>query len=267
MFVTTEEVSVCSGDDHTYPDETTVTNITANTSHISNLVSEVTGCDSIITTNITVNDIYVLTEDVNVCSGDDYTYPDGTTITDITTNTSQESNLLSEITGCDSTITTNISVITVNTNVTVDGNTISAENIAADSYQWFDCDLNSVINGETSYEFTATESGNYGLAIEENNCVDTSSCNSIIISGIEDAKNMVQAIWPNPTLGLINIRLTENNAPTEISIYDVTGKLILKKEVAIKQTDFTIEIPGEGGIYFVQIKSNTKVSSFKIIKR
>ena len=110
VYATTEEVSVCSGDDHTYPDGTTANNITANTSHISNLVSQVTGCDSTITTNITVNDVYAETEEVSVCSGDEHTYPDGTTETNITANKSYVSNLVSVVTGCDSTVTTNITV-------------------------------------------------------------------------------------------------------------------------------------------------------------
>jgi hypothetical protein len=250
-YATTEEVSVCSGDDHAFPDGTVENNITANTSHISNFVSQVTGCDSTITTNITVNEVYATTEEVSVCSGDEHTYPDGTIANNIIANTSHISNLVSQITGCDSIVTTNISVINVNTNVTVNGNTITAENTIADAYQWIDCNLNLPINLETNYTFTATESGDYAVSIEESNCVDTSSCNSILISGIEDAKNMVQAIWPNPTSGKINIRLTESNEPTEISIYDVTGKLILRKDFVLNETEYTTEIPGEGGIYFV----------------
>ena len=266
VYATTEEVGVCSGDDYTYPDGTTETNIIANTSHISNLFSQVTGCDSTITTNITVNEPIVTLSEVEVCLGEDYTYSDGTIATNITENTSHESILTSQLTGCDSTITTNISVINVNTNVTVDGSTITAENITADAYQWFDCDLKLPIDGETAYEFTVTESGNFGVAIEENNCVDTSSCNSIVISGIEDAESLVQSIWPNPTSDKINIRLADNNAPTEISIFDVTGKLIFRKVLAIKENEFSTELLGEGGIYFVQVKSNSRFATYKIIK-
>ena len=94
----TEEVTVCSGDEHTYPDGTTVTNIMANTFHVNKFVSQLTGCDSLITTNVTVNEVYNTTEEVNVCSGEEHTYPDGTTETNITTDTSHESLLTSVVT-------------------------------------------------------------------------------------------------------------------------------------------------------------------------
>jgi hypothetical protein len=106
----TEEVSVCSGDNHTYPDGTTATNITVNTSHLSTFISQLTGCDSLITTNIAVNEVHATTKEVNVCSGEDHTYPDGSTEANITANTSHLSSFVSQLTGCDSTITTNITV-------------------------------------------------------------------------------------------------------------------------------------------------------------
>jgi PKD repeat protein len=318
VYATTEEVSVCSGDDHTYPDGTAETGITANTSHISNLVSQVTGSDSIVTTNISVIEPIVTVSEIELCSGEDYIYPDGTTETNITANTSHISNLVSQVTGCDSIITSNIIVNpidetylsdticlgesiqigyamfsqtgqygvtlinhsgcdslvyldlyvnSVDVTVSKNENILTANNSTAEAYQWLDCDLELPINGETNNTFTVTESGDYAVAIEENNCVDTSSCNSIVISGIEDAESLVQAIWPNPTSGEINIRLTKNNSPVEISIYDVAGKLVLQKEVITKETEFVTELPGESGVYFVQIKSDTKVSTFKIIKK
>jgi hypothetical protein len=229
-------------------------------------LTSVNGCDSVITLNLTVNPVYSITENETICSGDDYTYPDGSLETNITANTSHISNL-SSINGCDSTVTTNIFVNKINTNVNVNGNILTADNIMADAYQWFDCNLSLPISGETNYTFTATETGNYAVAIEDNNCLDTSACNSIIISGIEDVENMVQAIYPNPTSGQINIRLTENKEPTEISIFDVSGKLILQKGVAIKETEFTTELLGESGIYFVQVKSDSKIATYKIIKK
>ena len=83
--------------------------ITGNTTHTSNLISS-NGCDSIIVTNVTMNPILNLTENVDVCTGTDYTYPDGTISTNVTVNESHVSNLLST-SGCDSIITTNLNVI------------------------------------------------------------------------------------------------------------------------------------------------------------
>ncbi len=108
IFNSTQNLAICLGDDFTYPDGTTSTNITANASHTSNLLT-VQGCDSIIVTNLTVNPIYDLVEDVSVCEGTDYTYPDGTIAT-ILANTTHTSNLLT-LAGCDSIIVTNVTMI------------------------------------------------------------------------------------------------------------------------------------------------------------
>jgi hypothetical protein len=265
-IVILSEVEVCSGDDYTFPDGTTETNIIANTSHISNFVSQVTGCDSIITINITVSDIINSTEEVSICSGENYTYPDGTTESNITSNTTHES-LINVANGCDSLITTNITVNTVNVNVTVNGNMLTADNTTADSYQWLNCGTDLPVNGETNYTFTAIETGDYAVAIMEENCVDTSSCNSITVTAIEEVENLVYSIWPNPTSGQINIRLIENNTPIEIYIFNVLGKIVLQKEVAINETDFNTNLPGKNGVYFIQIKSNSNTATYKIIKK
>jgi gliding motility-associated-like protein len=108
VYNTTENNTVCTGGSYTYPDGTVSTNITANESHISNL-STVAGCDSIITTNITINSAFTTTENFNICEGTNYTYPDGTVSTNITVNESHVSTFVSTL-GCDSLVTTNLTV-------------------------------------------------------------------------------------------------------------------------------------------------------------
>lgn len=111
---TTENFDVCSGANYTYPDGATSTNITVNESHVSTLTSAL-GCDSIITTNLNVIASFNTTENADVCSGNNYTYPDGATSTNITVNETHVSTLVS-VQGCDSIVTTNVNVITaVNT--------------------------------------------------------------------------------------------------------------------------------------------------------
>ncbi len=108
-FQITQNEIVCSGSDFTYPDGFISANVITNESHISNLTS-ISGCDSVITTNITVVSIFQITQNEIVCSGSDFTYPDGFISTNVTTNESHISNLTS-ISGCDSVITTNITVV------------------------------------------------------------------------------------------------------------------------------------------------------------
>jgi len=102
-----ENVTACENDSYTYPDGTSAV-ITANTSYTSNLLSSF-NCDSVIVTNVTMNPIQNSTENFTICSGDDYTYPDGTVHTNITANESYVSTIAA-ISGCDSLVTTNLSI-------------------------------------------------------------------------------------------------------------------------------------------------------------
>lgn len=107
IYSLTENLNACENSVVVYPDGSSET-ITGNTSHTSNLTT-VAGCDSIIVTNITMDPVYSVSENVNVCSGSNYTYPDGTTSTSITVNESHTSNLVTTQ-GCDSIVVTNITV-------------------------------------------------------------------------------------------------------------------------------------------------------------
>jgi gliding motility-associated-like protein len=106
VYAITSNVAACQNSSITYPDGTT-TVITANTSHISNLLTAA-GCDSIITTNVTMNPVYAITSNITACQNSSITYPDGTTAV-ITANTSHISSILT-LAGCDSIITTNIAM-------------------------------------------------------------------------------------------------------------------------------------------------------------
>ncbi len=111
----TVAVNVCSGNNHTYADGTISTNITSDESHVSNLVGQAANmCDSIVTENITVLPIATKTEAVNVCSGNNHTYADGTISTNITSDESHVSNLVGQAANmCDSIVTENITVLSV----------------------------------------------------------------------------------------------------------------------------------------------------------
>jgi gliding motility-associated-like protein len=117
VYNLTQNATVCQGDSYTFPDGTSQL-ISADLSYTSNLTT-LSGCDSVIVTNVAVNPVYNLTENVTLCEGSNYTYPDGTVSNNITTDESQISNLLTAA-GCDSVITT---FITINSIITTSANT------------------------------------------------------------------------------------------------------------------------------------------------
>ncbi len=109
-FSSLTNITLYSGSNYTFPDNTSINNIQANMSQVSYLKST-GGCDSIVTTNISVMRSHNSTEIYSVCSGSSYTFPDGTSFTNIKNDTSHTSYLIS-INGID-TVITNITAIPV----------------------------------------------------------------------------------------------------------------------------------------------------------
>ncbi|HAP68405.1 MAG TPA: hypothetical protein DCR04_01540 [Flavobacteriales bacterium] len=106
FLASTNQEAVCANTTLNYPDGTSEV-ITGNTTQISNLIAS-TGCDSVVTTVVTVIPSFTSTETVSVCPNNSVTYPDGTTEI-ITAPTSHISNLTG-ILGCDSVVTTNVTL-------------------------------------------------------------------------------------------------------------------------------------------------------------
>jgi len=80
--------------------------------------------------------------------------------------------------GCDSIITINLVIETVDTSVTVSPDTTSlAANASGATFQWLDCNNGfSPIAGETSQTFNSIGNGSYAVEVTQNGCVDTSAC-------------------------------------------------------------------------------------------
>jgi gliding motility-associated-like protein len=107
---TTSTVTVCANETVTYPDGSSEV-ITGDRVQVSSFVSTA-GCDSVITTVVTLAPTYSLVEEVQRCSGSDVTFPDGTTAQGVTSSMSHTS-VLATTAGCDSIITTNVTITTV----------------------------------------------------------------------------------------------------------------------------------------------------------
>ena len=115
----TIDVSVCEGALYTFADGTTQT-ILANTT-ITTVLTSATGCDSTVVENVTMLLPTTNTVTVDICSGTDYTYADGTLVTSVILNETYTSVLLGS-NGCDSIVVENLNVLpflsnTVNVNL------------------------------------------------------------------------------------------------------------------------------------------------------
>ncbi|MEP6647374.1 MAG: SBBP repeat-containing protein, partial [Saprospiraceae bacterium] len=145
------------------------------------IYANIAGCDSIVTYNLTIH--YDRDTVMSVMACDSYTTPDGL-------HNWQNSGVyvytIPTQMGCDSTITLDLNIVSLDNSVTVIGTSLMSDQVGA-SYQWINCDLgNQIIEGETEQTFSPTASGNYGVIINMNECSDTSSCVPVTITGIHD---------------------------------------------------------------------------------
>lgn len=220
-------------------------------------LTNINGCDSILITNLTVTLPQTSSQNVNICAGDSYTI--GSSIYSIT---GTYTDTLSNITGCDSIITTNLTVAPIiDLSTLVSGITISA-NAFATSYQWIDCNNgNNAIVGETAQSYTATANGDYAVIITINSCSDTSDCVSINNVGLENNIELSQLeLYPNPSDGMIQISIQNLKCDWMlIDVMDVKGS-ILRNWKYDQINDSFVQIYNmedlRAGMYILRIQTN-----------
>ncbi len=225
------------------------------------------GCDSVITLNLTILQPTTGTDIHTACGS--YTWIDGITYA-VSNNTATYTIVGGNANGCDSVITLNLIVNSVDTTVTVTGNTITA-NLASGQYQWVDCNnSNAWIAGETNQSYTPTTSGAYAVEVTDaiNGCGGTSPCQNIIITGLNNlsTKNGI-SFYPNPTNDILNIMISDYKNVNAIVLFNSQSKAIYKKE-KIDNNHLKINLTNVSvGIYFLQVKTNNYSKIYKIVKQ
>ena len=173
--------------------------------------------------------------------------------------------LASIIYGCDSTVTTHLSINSIDTSVSVSGLTLTA-NASPATYQWIDCDNgNAMITGQIGKSLTAVINGDYAVIITGNNCSDTSSCYTVSTIGVfeNNSANSI-VIAPNPFNLQTSVTFDQEQKNCSIKIIDMLGKEL--KSLDFKGSKLIIQ-RGEmqPGIYFIQIKTEKNIVSKKLI--
>lgn len=253
---------VCSGDSYTFPDGTTQSNITSHVTHTSTLQTAQEGCDSVIVTTVNVNATYSQSITVSVCLGASYTFPDGTTQTNITSQVSHTSSLQTVGAGCDSVITTTVNVYPPIDNTTnVSGTTITS-NQAGATYRWLDCGNSFVaISGETEPSFTPSTSGSYAVEITLNGCVDTSSCRNVTITGLNEITLPPMTLAPNPVSDYLQIHLDEEIQ--QLWVFSSDGSL-----VSVPQANSLVDVSAlSSGVYLVTVRTERGIARGRFVKQ
>nr|MBP6313923.1 hypothetical protein [Chitinophagaceae bacterium] len=218
-------------------------NINLSGIYLDTLVSAF-GCDSLIFLNLTINQATTSFITDSACYS--YTF-NGNNIV----NSGLYLDTLLNVVGCDSFINLNLTILTANNGIIQNGPTLSALASGA-SYQWLDCNSNTLIPGIFTQSYTPPVSGNYAVIVNQNGCIDTSICKTVVVSGIEHfEKNILLKIFPNPASSIISVE--SEIAFTKITIYD--GPFSILKVLhftATKATEINTRYLAPG-IYFIKV--------------
>lgn len=210
--------TICSGEVYMFDGQV----LTTSGTYTAELASA-TGCDSLVVLQLTVLQSSSTTINASICQGGSYSF-EGQTLTDPGTYTVSYNN----VNGCDSNILLILQVIVVNTNVTVQGGTLTAQATNA-QFQWIDCATNQAIAGATSSSFTPTVSGMYAVIVTDAiGCTGQSDCKTVQVVSVGEPWS--QADWrlqPNPATQTAVVMLSEAlEADLQVEIYDAAGRLL-----------------------------------------
>jgi hypothetical protein len=127
-------------------------------------------------------------------------------------------------TTCLDTVSASVTLVTLNSTVSQQGNTLIAEEIAA-GYTWLDCTTNEIIIGATGQQLSPTNSGSYAVIITDGVCESTGPCFDIEIVGVDELASHSIEIYPNPARDVCYIQ-SNGSAIIQAALIDSTGKAI-----------------------------------------
>jgi hypothetical protein len=205
------------------------------------------------------SDCTASTSTLNETACNSYTWPaNGATYT----NSGTYTETLVNAAGCDSIISLNLTINTVDNTTSLAGATASANAVGA-TYQWIDCDNGNIpISGATNQSFTPTVNGNYAVLVTQNGCSAVSNCVSITIVDVREIKPFVGInVYPNPSNGLYTISgITAN---TNLTVLNSLGE-VLYSSIAGGTTE-SIDLSSLAkGIYFLKLNNKQNESILKI---
>lgn len=217
-----------------------------------------TCCLKITELNLKVNHDTTLVIEENLCRGDTYLVGDQ----EVTTSGEYQLNL-NRKNGCDSIIKYFLNFFEINTIVIEGSQTLTAVQNSDYTYQWYDCDTKTDIQGATDYIFSPAYSGNFAVKILHlNGCKSQSDCHYVILSGIKESLSNSIKVSPNPTSGIVRIENFSEKKIDKVKIYNNSGvkiKEIYKPEDAIK-----VHLESDG-IYYIIVEYGEYVIVKKVI--
>lgn len=220
-----------------------------------------TGCDSIVTLNLTINQ-NTNGVDVQTACGS-YVWIDGNTYTS-SNNTAMYTLQGGASTGCDSIVTLDLTITTTNASINQSNDTLVA-NIAGATYQWLDCATNTIIAGATGQQWIATANGDYAVIITQNGCTDTSACMNVTMVGLLPILTTSIQVYPNPSDDLVYVELKELTT-AQIKVLNSNGQVVQEQTIVQAQQAILSLKDLRAGLYWLVIVKEEGVQTLKIRK-
>jgi phage-related protein len=262
----TQTLTVCAGGSVTVGGTTHSTNGTFTDILTAGAAN---GCDSTVTTNLTVLSAITGSQTLTVCSGGSVTVGGTThstngTFTDILTAGAAN--------GCDSTVTTNLTVLVaadasytglaatycttagaVSLTATTMGGTFSGTGVVGNIF-------NPAVAG----------AGTFTIVYRLSACDSTMQTTTVsVCTAIAESGSQTINIYPNPTNGLFNIAIKNANYnELLVSIVDIQGKEVYVISDKNTTADYNKQIDLTGiakGMYYIKLSTSTDVKIQKLI--
>lgn len=113
--------------------------------------------------------------------------------------------------------------------------------------------------------YAASISGN-GNGNTEGDTTYTGNSGSTPSLGVDDAKLLKFAMYPNPVRDVVKIELPAETREAKVMVYDYTGKLLKSENVSLIQKEVSIdELPI--GVYLLKVISEDKLGVKHFIKK
>jgi hypothetical protein len=139
---------------------------------------------------------------------------------------------LQSMNGCDSLITWQIEKTNASASFTIINDSLVADSINYQNYQWLLCDTDTtyLIENANSFYYKPTKTGDYALEVAHNGCKDLSTCRQVVI--VSNLTSIIEEIdvYPNPTTGQLTINLSKVSNAYSASVYSLSGKKVLEIE-------------------------------------
>jgi len=226
----------------------------------TNVYTDVNGCDSTVTLDLTINYSSSSTVVVSVC--DSFVW-DGVTYDSTGTYT----NVYTDVNGCDSTVTLDLTIhySPNDATVTQSGDTLFV-NVTTGTppytYLWNTNDTTQFILPDTSGTY-------YCVVTDANGCSDWSNQYVYTSTSVTNIVSNNLLVYPNPTRGNLNIEFENiGKKINSVSIVNVLGDKIYNERLDLNTFKYSRQIDlsnYSNGIYFVRFKMSDGFVTKKLI--